>query len=107
VKEFTFLAIPYLFQPTNPDCKLSYNAGFVNYFLKIYIFCAATDGGAPLFRKFWIFIAHNVPAVYDVFAVAIKEREAFQQPQKCGCSEPWERSDLGERNPGATAGSGA
>jgi len=27
---------------------------------------------------------HNVPAVYDVFAVAIKEREAFQQPQKCG-----------------------
>jgi hypothetical protein len=26
----------------------------------------------------------NVPAVYDVFAVAIKEREAFQQPQKCG-----------------------
>jgi hypothetical protein len=35
-------------------------------------------------------IAHNVPAVYDVFAVAIKEREAFQQPQKCGWSEPWE-----------------
>jgi hypothetical protein len=26
-------------------------------------------------------IAHNVPAVYDVFAVAIKERGAFQQPQ--------------------------
>ena len=25
----------------------------------------------------------NVPVVYDVFAVAIKEREAFQQPQKC------------------------
>jgi len=23
------------------------------------------------------------PVVYDVFAVAIKEREAFQQPQKC------------------------
>jgi hypothetical protein len=29
-------------------------------------------------------ISHNVPAVYDVFAVAIKEREAFQQLQKCG-----------------------
>jgi hypothetical protein len=29
-------------------------------------------------------IAHNVPAVYDVFAVVIKERGAFQQPQKCG-----------------------
>jgi len=29
-------------------------------------------------------MAFNVPAVYDVFAVAIKEREAFQQPQKCG-----------------------
>ena len=28
-------------------------------------------------------MAHNVPVVYDVFAVAIKEREAFQQPQKC------------------------
>jgi hypothetical protein len=26
------------------------------------------------------FISHNVPAVYDGFAVAIKEREAFQQP---------------------------
>jgi hypothetical protein len=29
-------------------------------------------------------MSSNVPAVYDVFAVAIKEREAFQQPQKCG-----------------------
>ena len=28
-------------------------------------------------------ISHNVPAVYDVFAVAIKEHEVFQQPQKC------------------------
>jgi hypothetical protein len=28
-------------------------------------------------------IAYNVPAVYDVFAVAIKEHEVFQQPQKC------------------------
>jgi len=28
-------------------------------------------------------MAHNVPAVYDVFAVAIKEHEVFQQPQKC------------------------
>jgi hypothetical protein len=37
-------------------------------------------------------ISHNVPAVYDVFAVAIKEREAFQQPQKCGWSVAWEWS---------------
>jgi hypothetical protein len=29
-------------------------------------------------------IAHNVPAVYDVFAVAIRETVGFQQPQKCG-----------------------
>jgi hypothetical protein len=29
-------------------------------------------------------MAYNVPVVYDVFAVAIKEREAFQQLQKCG-----------------------
>jgi hypothetical protein len=35
-------------------------------------------------------MAFNVPAVYDVFAVAIKEREAFQQLQKCGWSEAWE-----------------
>jgi hypothetical protein len=44
-------------------------------------------------------MSYNVPAVYDVFAVAIKEREAFQQLQKCGWSEAWERSDLAERNP--------
>jgi hypothetical protein len=35
-------------------------------------------------------IAHNVPAVYDVFAVAIKETAGFQQPQKCGWSVAWE-----------------
>ena len=29
-------------------------------------------------------IAHNVPAVCDGFAVAIKEHEVFQQPQNCG-----------------------
>jgi hypothetical protein len=51
------------------------------------------------FKKILGIIAHNVPAVYDVFAVAIKEREAFQQPQKCGWSKAWERSDLAERNP--------
>jgi hypothetical protein len=33
-------------------------------------------------------ISSNVPAVYDVFAVAIREREAFQQPQKCGGEKP-------------------
>jgi len=34
----------------------------------------------------WSFfgMSHNVPAVCDGFAVAIKEREAFQQPQNCG-----------------------
>jgi len=29
-------------------------------------------------------LALNVPAVYDGFGVAIKECEAFQQPQNCG-----------------------
>ena len=29
-------------------------------------------------------ISHNVLAVCDGFAVAIKKREAFQQPQNCG-----------------------
>jgi hypothetical protein len=33
-------------------------------------------------------ISHNVPAVYDVFAVAIKETGGFQQPQKCGGEKP-------------------
>jgi hypothetical protein len=33
-------------------------------------------------------IAHNVPAVSDVFAVAIKETVGFQQPQKCGGEKP-------------------
>jgi hypothetical protein len=31
---------------------------------------------------------YNVPAVYDVFAVAIKETVGFQQPQKCGGEKP-------------------
>jgi hypothetical protein len=35
-------------------------------------------------------ISHNVPAVYDVFAVAIRERGVFQQPQKCGWRLAWE-----------------
>jgi hypothetical protein len=38
-------------------------------------------------------IAHNVSAVYDIFAVATKEREAFQQLQKCGGGLPWEWSE--------------
>jgi len=32
-------------------------------------------------------ISSNVPAVCDGFAVAIKEREAFQQPQNCGVAK--------------------
>jgi hypothetical protein len=35
-------------------------------------------------------MAHNVPAVYDVFASPIKETAGFQGVQKCGWSEPWE-----------------
>jgi hypothetical protein len=45
---------------------------------------------------FWggklVFMSHNVPAVYDVFAVAIQDRDAFQQPQKRGWSVAWEWS---------------
>jgi hypothetical protein len=39
-----------------------------------------------VFKKIQIILgqmAYNVSVVYDVFAVAIKKREAFQQPQKC------------------------
>jgi hypothetical protein len=35
-------------------------------------------------------IAHNVPAVYDVFASPIKETVGFQGLQKCGWSVAWE-----------------
>jgi hypothetical protein len=45
-------------------------------------------GSVNIFYKNFAQMAHNVPAVYDVFAVAIKEREAFQQPQKCGSEKP-------------------
>jgi hypothetical protein len=41
------------------------------------------------FKYILVFLSHNVPAVYDVFAVAIKEREAFQQPQKCGYTKTY------------------
>jgi hypothetical protein len=33
-------------------------------------------------------MSYTVPAVYAVFAGAIKEREAYQQPQKCGGKKP-------------------
>jgi hypothetical protein len=33
--------------------------------------------------------------------------KVFAALQKCGCSELWERSDLGEGNPGAANGGGA
>jgi hypothetical protein len=39
------------------------------------------------FQKISKIIAPNVPAVYDVFAVAIKETGGFQQPQKCVWSD--------------------
>jgi hypothetical protein len=38
--------------------------------------------------KISVFISPTVPAVYDVFAVAIKETVGFQQPQKCGGEKP-------------------
>jgi hypothetical protein len=41
---------------------------------------------STFFQKILAQMSHNVPAVYDVFAVAIKETAGFQQPQKCGWS---------------------
>jgi hypothetical protein len=37
-----------------------------------------------IFKKCLNGIAPNVLVINDVFAVAIKEHEVFQQPQKCG-----------------------
>jgi hypothetical protein len=75
------------------DYRLSCCKTFVNYFSKKYAFFAvAWMPPLSTFTKFRVFIAHNVPAVYDVFAAAIKERGAFQQPQKCGWRLAWEWS---------------
>jgi hypothetical protein len=38
------------------------------------------------------FFSNNVPAVYDVFAIPIKETVGFQGLQKCGWSVAWEWS---------------
>jgi hypothetical protein len=51
---------------------------FVNSFLKIFV---------KNFKK----IAHNVPAVCDVFAARIRAlRKQSPGLQKCGWNEPWE-----------------
>jgi hypothetical protein len=39
-------------------------------------------------------MAHNVPAVYDVFASPIKETAGFQGSQKCGGEKPRKRRSL-------------
>jgi hypothetical protein len=57
-----------LHKPKNPDFPVR---------LAGEIFCSINLGG----------ISHNVPEVYDVFAVAIMDCGAFQQPQKCVWSE--------------------
>jgi hypothetical protein len=52
-------------------------------------------------------MAHNVPAVYDVFAVAIKKTAGFQQPQKCVWSERGngaKRNDLANGRPSRFSG---
>jgi hypothetical protein len=43
-----------------------------------------------IFQQILGTIAHNVPAVYDVFASPIKETVGFQGLQKCGWSGAWE-----------------
>jgi hypothetical protein len=42
------------------------------------------------FKKILGKMAHNVSAVYDVFASPIKETVGFQGLQKCGWNELWE-----------------
>jgi hypothetical protein len=64
---------------------------------------------ATIFTKISEKIAHNVPAVYDVFVGRISK------PQVCSPAKMWveggvgmsEAIDLADRNPGATEGSGA
>jgi hypothetical protein len=60
-----------------------------------------------IIKIFLIQMAHNVPAVYDVLPARIRACVARPGLAKCGWNEPWERSDLGEWNPGAAEGGGA
>jgi hypothetical protein len=57
---------------------------------KFYSSFLAPHGCGVIIQPFQIFISHNVPAVYDVFASPIKETAGFQGLQKCGWDEPWE-----------------
>jgi hypothetical protein len=53
--------------------------------LNSYLFSFLLRLCAPSWLKFLFpVVTPVIPALYDVFAVTIKEREAFQQPQKCG-----------------------
>jgi hypothetical protein len=54
------------------------------------------DAG-QLFKKFQIFIAHNVPAVYDVFASPIKETVRFP-----GLAKMWVELSVGAERPSET-----
>jgi hypothetical protein len=63
-----------------------------------FVNCAEGAFLKPLFLYFLFIIlksslgtmAYNVPVVYDVFAVAIKKREAFPATAKMCWSESWE-----------------
>jgi hypothetical protein len=63
-----------------------YSLTIVKFFTVFFPFSA--EGALRNLQKILAPISHNVPAVYDVFAVAIMEREAFQQPQKCAGTKP-------------------
>jgi hypothetical protein len=45
-----------------------------------------------IFRKFFVGIAHNVPAIYDVLAARISKCVAFAGRTKCAGATAWEWS---------------
>jgi hypothetical protein len=63
--------------------------------------------GFSFFNQLLQKIAHNVPAVCDGLAARIRALRSKDRPPKCARSEPWERSDLGERNPKGPSGPAA
>jgi hypothetical protein len=69
---------------TNRVLEQTLLAGYYisSHFLSIYV--------QHISKKFKGRIAHNVPAVYDVFASPIKETAGFQGLQKCGWRLAWE-----------------
>jgi hypothetical protein len=62
----------------------------LHFFIAFIVFSFGRMDAARFIRKFLVFISHNVPAVYDVFAARIRACVARPGLQKCGGGLAWE-----------------